>query len=89
MGSDPLINTARAAEVCGLSISTLITFRCRGKGPPFFRMGRAIRYRFSEVEAFRDRGRVETSDSCPQREELPRRRRRRRAERVLDAAGVK
>lgn len=66
--SDPLITTERASEVCGLTVSTLITFRCRGKGPPFCRLGRAIRYRLSEVEAFRDRGRVETADSCDLRE---------------------
>lgn len=77
--SDPLITTERAAEVCGLTVSTLITFRCRGKGPPYFRLGRAIRYRLSEVEAFRDRGRVETADSCPRHEDVPRRRRRRAA----------
>jgi hypothetical protein len=36
----------------GVSLSTLAGWRCRGGGPAFVKLGRACRYRLTDVEAF-------------------------------------
>ena len=41
-----------------VSRQTLITWRGMGKGPPFFRLGRAVRYLESDVLAFIEHQRV-------------------------------
>ena len=38
----------------GLPIATLANWRCSGKGPPFLRVGRHVRYRSQDVEAWID-----------------------------------
>lgn len=42
---DEAIDTPAVAEITGLSIRTLNTWRCRGGGPRFLKLGRAVRYR--------------------------------------------
>lgn len=39
------IDTPAVAEITGLSIRTLNTWRCRGGGPRFLKLGRSVRYR--------------------------------------------
>ena len=41
-----------AAEYLGLSVSTLNKWRCYGEGPKFIKMGRAIRYRLSDLDKY-------------------------------------
>ena len=48
---DELLTEVAAAKQLKLSIRTLQAWRCRGEGPPFVRVGRAIRY---ELTAIRD-----------------------------------
>lgn len=36
----------------GLSVATLRAWRLKGKGPPFVRFGRAVRYLEEDVERF-------------------------------------
>jgi hypothetical protein len=48
---DELLTEVAAAKQLTLSIRTLQAWRCRGEGPPFVRVGRAIRY---ELTAIRD-----------------------------------
>jgi hypothetical protein len=71
-----------AARIVGLSPATLSTLRCRGGGPPFLRLGRAIRYRVSDLRAWRD-ARLVTStadtSTAEQPESKPRRCRRTKA----------
>jgi predicted DNA-binding transcriptional regulator AlpA len=45
-----LLRTANAATMTGLSISTLNKLRCAGGGPPFLKLGRAVRYARNDVE---------------------------------------
>ncbi|HEV7414879.1 MAG TPA: helix-turn-helix domain-containing protein [Tianweitania sediminis] len=52
LNHDPLLNTKRAAHYLGLSASLLEKWRTRGEGPRFIKLGRAIRYRLSDLEAF-------------------------------------
>lgn len=57
---DELLDTEQAAAAYGLSQSTLRKWRCIGEGPRFTRIGRAVRYRQSELQAFIE-GRTFTS----------------------------
>jgi excisionase family DNA binding protein len=53
-----------AAEVLGLSVTTLRAWRHRGKGPRFLRLGRSVRYLPSDVYEFVRASAVDTqSDS--------------------------
>lgn len=50
----------------GLNTRTLQGFRCRGGGPVFVRVGRAVRYRLSDVESWiASNVRRSTSDDAP------------------------
>jgi len=49
-----LLDVEEAAEYLGLSKSTLNKWRCHGGGPQFIKMGRAIRYRISDLDDFVD-----------------------------------
>ena len=51
--SERLVNEYRAAELLGVSVSTLRNWRFSGKGPRYFRVGdRSIRYDPSDLRAF-------------------------------------
>lgn len=44
--------TARAAEYLGLSHNTLSAWRKTDQGPPYVRLGRAVRYRRADLDAW-------------------------------------
>lgn len=46
-----MIDVELAAEL-GLAVKTLRKWRSEGAGPPFVRMGGAVRYRLPDVEAW-------------------------------------
>lgn len=49
----PLAMTEReVAARLGLSVATLRAWRLKGKGPPFVRFGRAVRYIEQDVDRF-------------------------------------
>jgi excisionase family DNA binding protein len=48
----PLLTQRQAAELLCLSERTVERFRVSGMGPKFVRLGRSIRYRLSDVEAW-------------------------------------
>jgi len=48
------LDTAQTGKIVGLAPITLTQRRMRGDGPPFFRVGRSVRYRLGDVLAFRD-----------------------------------
>ncbi|QEN87723.1 helix-turn-helix domain-containing protein [Labrys sp. KNU-23] len=49
---DRLLNEIEAAMLLSLSHRTLQCWRSRGDGPPFLRLGTAVRYRRSELDAW-------------------------------------
>lgn len=50
---DRLVDEATAASILGLKRQTLATWRITGRyGLPFSKMGRAVRYRLSDLEKF-------------------------------------
>lgn len=50
--SDRLMTVADLAEMLGIPVNTLYGWRCRGEGPPGYRIGRYVRYRRAAVEAW-------------------------------------
>ena len=54
---------AQAAERVGLSVSTLNKLRIYGGGPRFLKLGRAVRYRVDDLDAWlAGKVRASTSD---------------------------
>ena len=47
-----LLTVDQAATYLGLARSTLNKWRCQGEGPSFIKMGRAVRYRTTDLEGF-------------------------------------
>jgi excisionase family DNA binding protein len=50
--SDQLLTMNEVSELTGLARSTLWQMRCRGEGPPSFRIGNRVRIRQSAFEAW-------------------------------------
>lgn len=46
------LDTIEAAEYLGLKRTTLEAWRCRGEGPKFAKLGRAVRYRQADLDAW-------------------------------------
>jgi len=59
---DVLLFGAEAAYLAGLSVRTFEALRLKGGGPPFVKLGRAVRYRRSDVLAW-TAGKVRRSTS--------------------------
>jgi len=51
IGSD-LVDEARLAQRLGISRSTVQSWRYSGRGPRYIKIGRLIRYRNADVDAF-------------------------------------
>lgn len=47
---EPLLTAQDVADYLGVPVATLYTWRYRGDGPPGFRVGRHLRYRWDDVE---------------------------------------
>jgi len=61
-----LLNTEQAAVHCCLSKRTLEKYRCIGGGPLYIQLGKAVRYRHEDLEAWiASRRRRSTSDDLP------------------------
>lgn len=50
--ADSLLNEKEVAERLGRSVKTVQKDRCYGSGPPFVKVGRLVRYRESDVDAY-------------------------------------
>ncbi len=53
--TDELLDTLTVARYAGLSPVTLRKWRMTGAGPRFVRLGRAVRYRRAELDAWLSR----------------------------------
>lgn len=47
---DRLLTVEELADYLGVSVATLYQWRYRREGPPGFRVGRHVRYRWSDIE---------------------------------------
>lgn len=50
--SAPLLSTQQAAQWLGIKAQTLSLWRTQRKGPAFVKLGRAVRYRLDDLQAF-------------------------------------
>lgn len=48
----PLASTAEVAAMLGIPQKTLVEWRSRGIGPEYLRIGRHVRYRWSDVDTW-------------------------------------
>lgn len=67
--SEPLWTVRDVARFLGVPAATIYTWRYQGHGPPGFRVGKHLRFRPSEVEAWLEAHREETHGTCPVRVE--------------------
>jgi len=51
-----------AAKILGLSPQTLRNMRSKGKGPVYYKIGRAVRYLPDDIIKFREQRRIQTQD---------------------------
>ena len=59
-----LINEYEAAARLALKVATLRRWRWAGRGPPFFKIGNAVRYATEDIDAFIQAARrTSTSDA--------------------------
>lgn len=63
--SGMLLHERDAADLLKLSMRTLQAWRCRGFGPRFVKVGRAIRYRQSDIIAWIEANLVSPSGRSP------------------------
>jgi len=49
------LTEAETADVLQVAVATLRTWRCRGCGPRFSKIGRLVRYRPEEISRYVDR----------------------------------
>ena len=49
---EPLLNERQVAEITGMSVRSLQTWRLRGGGPPYVKLGTAVRYRRGDIHAW-------------------------------------
>ncbi len=62
-----LLSERQVAERLNVAEVTLQQWRCQGKGPPFVRLGRMIRYRASDLEVFLISQEIVPPRSCKSR----------------------
>lgn len=60
-----LCNTSQAAERCSLSPRTLEKLRVVGGGPPFIRLGGAVRYQLEDLDSWIAANRRRTTSEDP------------------------
>lgn len=61
---EPLISAGRAASLLGTTIHTLANWRATGRySLPYVKVGRCVRYRLSDIEAFIEAGTVAPRNS--------------------------
>ena len=58
-----LVTETQAAEYLGLSTKTLQSWRWRKTGPPYVKLGGAVRYRPEDLEAWLQESRVAPPNS--------------------------
>lgn len=49
---DRLVSPAELARFLGVPVATIYQYRYRGEGPPGFKVGRHVRYRWADVEGW-------------------------------------
>jgi excisionase family DNA binding protein len=53
-GQDRLLSPAELAGYLAIPVQTIYQWRHRGEGPPGYRVGRHVRYRWSDIQRWLD-----------------------------------
>lgn len=61
--AEPLLDSRQAAKIIDKSVSWITKERTAGRGPRFIRIGRSVRYRRADLDAYLDGSVVETMDT--------------------------
>ena len=64
-----LLSAGQVAELTGLALDTLAQWRSQRRGIPYLKIGRAVRYDVSDVQAYLRGCRVSVSDPNERRQE--------------------
>ncbi|BAH74966.1 helix-turn-helix transcriptional regulator [Solidesulfovibrio magneticus] len=59
------LRTREAAEYLGVSPGTLEVWRCKGRGPRYYKLGKVVVYDPTDLDAFREARKVFTADAMP------------------------
>lgn len=51
-GADPLLSPTELAAYLAIPVQTIYQWRHRGEGPPGYRVGRHVRYRWRDIQAW-------------------------------------
>lgn len=62
--SEPLQDESAVAKQLDCETKTLQAWRCRGGGPPFIKVGRLVKYRPQDVEAWIESRRVASTSEA-------------------------
>ena len=62
---DDLLDDEKLSGVLDVPVGTLANWRYQGRGPRFIKVGRAVRYRRSDVEAWLERNARESTAAAP------------------------
>lgn len=54
LSADRLLSPAELATYLAIPVQTIYQWRHRGEGPPGYRVGRHVRYRWSDIQAWLD-----------------------------------
>jgi len=54
--ADRYVTASEAADFLGTTVNTLNYWRAVGRGPTYYRLGRSIRYRLSELQTWAEQG---------------------------------
>lgn len=68
MEAKKLLTAEEVAVLTGLAVETLAQWRSQGRGIPYLKMGRAVRYHPSDVQQYLEGCRVSVSDSRERRQ---------------------
>jgi hypothetical protein len=59
MESRTIVNEHEAAAYVGLAVQSLRNKRFKGEQPPYFKIGRSVRYRIEDLEEFLMKHRID------------------------------
>ena len=52
------LNEKDVSNLTGLALSTLRNHRCKGKGLPYYKVGKAVRYSFQDIISYFERHKI-------------------------------
>ena len=57
--SDRTVRETEAAEIVGAAVQTMRNNRHLGKGPPYLKLGKSVRYRVSDLIEYLEKHRID------------------------------